>query len=164
MVNLVDLPPEILYNIISYLNILDSKGTPLLRYIQPSHDPADLGITFHKFNRDISLFDAMRVCRSWRNLISHQMFRQDVSMWSAERWREEIDRFRSVGRLVLIEMVRTFVIVWQKALLIIPVEERNATNGLDVSIPVEARRSEGEAEANGNVDLNEDGGYAQSHD
>lgn len=84
MVNLADLPYEILSNIVSYLNILDTKGISLIRYIQPQHGPAHIGITLHKSSPDASLFDTIRVCRSWRNLVFQQISKEDVSkgLWN----------------------------------------------------------------------------------
>lgn len=116
MVELTDIPLEILQNIIGYLNVLDNKGTPLLRYVSAQYCPAHVGITFHSTNPDLSLFDAMRVCKSWRDSIFQQVFREDVSKWSPERWQEEIDRFRTVERLALIEVTRVCVVNWRKAL------------------------------------------------
>lgn len=155
MPGLADVPEMILQEILEYLNVLDSQGTQLVRFIAPAKGPAHLGIVFHKQNPDLSLFDAMRVCRLWRDTIFRRIFKEDVTQWSQERWQAEIDRFRSIERVAWIEIARRSLCDYQEALFHAQIlgEDRTAKRAVCVT-PIRPDSDDDEAgndEAEGSV-------------
>lgn len=153
MTSLNDIPPEILRNILEHLNVLDNKGTPLVCYVKPPKGPDHMGITFHKTNPDLSLFDAMRVCKAWRNMIFGYIFHEDVTQWSPNRWQQEIDRFRTVERVALIEMTRKCIVTFREAYLRVARHYRSLAKSIEDSMMlVEGPTFENEA---GEADDNE---------
>lgn len=89
------LPAELLYMIISNLDLLDDKGFQLssLAAMHPAM-PCFLTSGYAIHNLDTSIFNVLRVSHLWRSIALNIVFKENASKWTDDRTDMKLRRLR----------------------------------------------------------------------
>lgn len=104
--NISSLPPELLLQILNYLNPVDNSGLLTSDIISCS----ELTYSFLRtiefgFAADTSVFAAVAVCKEWRKILLEDVLKVE----DEEVWRCKMGMFREVaGRLAELREIGTF--------------------------------------------------------
>lgn len=86
MANITSLPVEVLHIIFKYLDKLRRRST-------------SAAIIYGGAEWDRSIFEAMRVCRLWRDVVFDVYFGNDSSTWTRYDFRQNVKRIKYVDSL-----------------------------------------------------------------
>jgi len=96
MATINSLPPEILLMIFQKLRVRP-VGNHILRAFLIC--PACARYCSKGEGADLSLFNAARVCKSWRDIVFGLMTREDVTTWRTDDWKRWTSRMRELEKV-----------------------------------------------------------------
>ena len=98
MATINSLPPEILLMILQKLKVRP-VGNHILRAFLIC--PACVQHCSKGEGTDLSLFDAARVCKTWRDTFFGLMAREDVTTWKTDDWKRWTSKMRELEKVWL---------------------------------------------------------------